>query len=143
MRRAVISFVLICSLGIGCSAQTTASAYTLLVKFDNRNPGRKKVPKNDSLRITFLYGYTNDVVAFKMNTKEFISDTLNADNLYGIGGSMLIPKNVLAERTDIYFNGVFIGSLRIKKKYSLAHLEYNKEKKIFTLRYHKYRFVFI
>ena len=81
--------------------------------------------------------------AFKTREHEFVSDTLHADDLYGIGGSLKIAKSFLKNSLKVYFNEQYVGELKVDRHYSLAHLEYNKGNRVFTWCYHKYRFALI
>jgi hypothetical protein len=123
--------------------QDNPPIYQLNIKYNKKSNSKKIVPKSDSIKIIFLYSYSGDIVRFKTEEYEFISDTLTADNLYGIGGHLKIPKRFLGKSLKIYFNDRYVGSLKVNTHYSSAHLEYNSETRIFTWRYHKYRFIFI
>lgn len=126
-----------------CHGQDISSGYKLQVKYNKKSASQKIVPKSDSLNILFLYNYAGDIVRFKTRDIEIVSDTLYADEFYGIGGSLKIAKNSLKGSVKIYFNNQYIGSIKVNKHYSSAHLEYNRKTGMFTWRYHKYKFVFI
>ena len=123
--------------------QDISSKYKLNIKFNKKSASKKIVPHSDSLNIVFLYNYAGDIVRFKTRDVEVVSDTLRADEFYGIGGSLKIAKSILKSRVKIYFNNQYIGSIKVNKHYSSVHLEYNRKNRIFTWRYHKYKFGFI
>lgn len=124
------------------SAQTTNKYTFTIAKEPKRNHGRL-VHKRDSIHITFMYGYKNDIVSFHTKQKVFMSDTLLTDELYGIAGYMKIAKKDLKGDVLIYFNNDYIGKLILQKKFSSVHLEYNRTKNSFEWRYLRYRFVFL
>src|SRR5690606_5308177 len=123
--------------------QDSSSTYKLKIKYNEKSNSKRIGPKSDSINIVFLYDYAGDIVRFNTQGYEFVSDTLRADILYGIGGNIKIPKRFLQKPLKIYFNDLYIGSLKVNKHYSSAHLEYNKENRVFTWRYHKYWFTFL
>jgi hypothetical protein len=143
MARRIILFLFTFSVIDICYGQNSASTYKLVVRYNKKSVANRNVLESDSMNITFLYGYERDIICFKTRQHAFYSDTLNADNLYGIGGHTKIAKSSLKGLIEIYLNGQYIGSLRINKRYSLVHLEFDRESKVFTWRYHKYKFFFI
>jgi hypothetical protein len=130
-------------MSVTARGQDSLQTFKLVVKYDNQGVTKRKVSPSDTLDITFLYNYTSDVVELVTKNGKFSSGTLNADNLYGIGGHMNIPKSSLHGNVQILFNGQYAGSLKINRRYSLVHLEFNREARTFTWRYHKYRFSFL
>lgn len=135
-------FLLIFLIEANLYGQDSATAYQLKIEY-NKKRASKRVPKSDSINIVFLYGYRADIVSLKTMEYEFVSDTLSADDLYGIGGSLKVPKRLLTERLKVYFNGLYVGALKVNKRYSLVHLEHDEGTRLFTWRYHKYRFLFL
>jgi hypothetical protein len=68
---------------------------------------------------------------------------LNADNVFGSAGFMTIPKNFLKGKSKIYFNQTLIAEIRIKRKYSSVHLQYDHDNKSFVWKYNRFRFVYL
>jgi hypothetical protein len=139
----IIAFLFTLFFLTNLQGQKDSTKYKLKIKYNKKSNSKKVVPKSDSINIVFLYSYAKDIVKFKTSKFEFVTDTLIVDEYYGIAGNLKISKNHLKKRLKIYFNNYYIGALKVNRRYSSAHLEYNNETNIFTWRYHKYKFAFI
>ena len=122
-----------------CKADYGQLIFKFETEYQQTKKNRRSIPPSDTLHMYFDYDYKNDVVTIKTKGTTYTSDSLNAENVFGFGGKMAIPKKYLRNKVDLYFNNIKIASLRLDLKYSVTHLEYDKQGKKFTLRYIKYR----
>lgn len=138
-----LTIIFLVMVSVGYAQDKTA--YRIKVKTEKYNAKKESrlIPESDSLSITFMYSFKNDIMSFKSGGKEYKSDTLDADNLYGTGGDIRIAKADIRKPVRIYFNGTYIGTLKVKRRFSYVHLEYPDEKGVFTWIYRRYKFVFL
>jgi hypothetical protein len=140
--------IIFCILLILLNRQTLAQynsskIFSFRIEIEKKRKGGKSVPSRDTLYINFDYGYKDDIITIKTKDKNIKSDTLDADNLFGLGGHMRIAKSDLYKPIDILFNGIFIRRIRVKTRFSSVHLEFDREKKEFVWRYMRYKFSYL
>ena len=140
--RSLIVGALLC-FSISSPAQTVPNSYTFKIDHFAKRKSSIALKHSDSLWINFDYGYLNDTITIENSTRIFKSKVLNANNVFGSAGFMVIPKKYLKGESKIYFNQTFIAVIRIKHKYSSVHLEFNRDDKSFIWRYNKYRFAYL
>jgi hypothetical protein len=140
--KSLIIGTLLCS-SISLSAQPVSNNYTFKIDHFAKRKSSIRLRYSDSLWINFDYDYLNDSITIENSARIFKSKVLNANNVFGSAGFMAVPKKYLKGVSKIYFNRTLIAVIRIKRKYSSVHLVFNREDKLFTWRYNKYRFAYL
>ncbi len=143
IKRCITIIIFIVHFTIVHAQADTITKYTFKIEYQKKQKDRKALPQRDSLYLNFDYSYQNDIISIKTNKRTFFSDTLNVDMLLGFSGRMIIAKKEIKKRFSVYYNGIFLKKIKLKRRFSSVHLEFYKDEKKFIWHYMRYPFYYL